>query len=151
MKDQQVHMLEDWGWVVEGSIDIVVDYAFPNKFKALRKALARHGRLVCVSNQQQQGFDSILEQIEISKMKRATLMDFAEHVRVNRKQVWDDMKFLLEMLSSRYIRPKIDKYIPLNELSTLHNEFQNKPLTGAIVCDLSSRHVFNDPAGKSNA
>lgn len=154
MKDQQVHMLDDWGWVVEGSIDIVVDYCFPNKFKSLRKALARHGRLVCVSKQQQQdtqGFGSIIEQLEVSKMKRATLLDFAEHVRVNRDQVRDDMNFLLGMLSARYIRPKIDRYVSLEELSTLHSEVERKPLTGAVVCELAKRHVRNEPPGLSAA
>lgn len=153
MKDKQVHMLDDWGWVVEGSIDIVVDYCFPNKFESLRKALARHGRLVCVSDQQQrmQGFGQNFEQWQISKMKRATLLDFAEHVRVNREQVRADMNYLLEMLSSRYIRPKIDRYVSLEELSAMNNELQKKPLTGAVVCELASKHIRNEPPGKSHS
>ena len=153
MKDKQVHMLDDWGWVVEGSIDIVVDYCFPSKFKSLRKALSRHGRLVCVSDQKQQmqGFGSISEQWQISKMKRATLLDFAEHVRVNREQVRTDMNYLLEMLSSRYIRPKIDRYVTLEELSSMNNEIQTKPLTGAVVCELANKHIRNEPPGKSHS
>ncbi len=153
MKDQQVHMLDDWGWVVEGSIDIVVDYCFPNKFKALRKALAKHGRLVCVSKQQDeaQGISSMVEQLKISKMKRATMLDFAEHVRVNGEQVRADMKYLLEMLSSRYIRPKIDRYVTLEELSSKSSEAIKKPLTGAVVCELASRHIRNEPPGKMHS
>lgn len=152
MKDKQVHMLDDWGWVVEGSIDIVVDYCFPNKFKSLRKALARHGRLVCVSKHQQQlqGFGSVVEQLQISKMKRATLLDFEEHVRVNRDQVRADVNYLMDMLSSRYIRPKIDRYVSLEELSSMHNEVQKKLLTGAIVCELANRHARNEPPGRSH-
>ncbi|GAX19090.1 hypothetical protein FisN_3Lh025 [Fistulifera solaris] len=153
MKDQQVHMLDDWGWVVEGSIDIVVDYCFPNKFKALRKALAKHGRLVCVSKPQDeaQGISSMVEQLQISKMKRATLLDFAEHVRVNGDQVRADMMYLWEMLSSRYIRPKIDRYVTLEELSSMSSEALKKPLTGAVVCELASRHIRNEPPGKMHS
>jgi NADPH:quinone reductase-like Zn-dependent oxidoreductase len=137
----------DWLAVVQGSMDVVVDYSFPRNFSAIRASLARKGRLTCCP--QRKGrmhshsgwmpsieWSYMLERYQLSLVKRATLFDFKEYVEQYRPLVLDDVAFLLSLLATRKIRPQVDRFITLSEIPKAHNEIQsNIPLAGAIICE----------------
>ena len=124
---------DEWLPNVEGKMDVVLDYQFPKEFPAVRAALARKGRLVCVptsgfrhagTERQEEHehvnaacclpYEFLLEYCYLVSMKRATLFNFAdvigESMDENARQ---DLDFLLHLLSTRQLRPDIDRYIGL--------------------------------------
>jgi NADPH:quinone reductase-like Zn-dependent oxidoreductase len=137
----------DWLAVVQGSMDVVVDYSFPRNFSATRASLARKGRITCCpqrngrvhSNSRWMSsieWSYILERYQLSLMKRATLFDFKEYVEQYRPLVLDDVAFLLSLLATRKIRPHVDRFITLSDVPKAHDEIQsNIPLAGAIICE----------------
>jgi hypothetical protein len=48
-----------------------------------------------------------------------------------------DLHFLIDLLSKRNIRPRIDVYVPLTEVSSVHKTLQSrsKDTKGAIICE----------------
>jgi len=132
---------DEWLPAVEGRMDVVVDYDFPNHFSAIQASLARKGRLVCSSpagsghTGWMRGIGCILEQYLLMSMKRATLFDFVEDFERDTDGLKEDFRFLLRLLSLRQIRPQIDRYIKLNDVSQAYRDIQSVPLTGAIICE----------------
>jgi NADPH2:quinone reductase len=133
---------EDWLHIVRNRMNVVVDFKFPKNFSAICESLARHGRLVCcesTSNALDKSwipdFETLFEHSRLSMMKRATLFDTVENVQTHRKDVAQDLRFLLTLLSTRRIRPHIDRYIKVKDVSKAHQEMQRSALTGAIVCE----------------
>lgn len=150
MKKHRVAVLTedpaDWMSVVQGSMDLVLDYGFPKNFSAVRSSLARKGRLVCCPQplRRESIFDCthtselqyLLERYQLSLMKRATLFLFKEYVEQFRTLVFDDTAFLLTILATRKIRPQVDRFITLRDVPSAHDEIRsNLPVSGAIICE----------------
>lgn len=121
---------------------VVIDLAFPRNFSAVCESLAYHGRLVCsaptpnaLEKSWMSDFDNIVEYSKLSMMKRATLFDRVENVQTYREDVVQDLRFLLKLLSTRKIRPSIDRFIKVKDVPQAHQEMQASALTGAIVCE----------------
>lgn len=139
----------DWLPVVQNSMDLVVDYSFPKNFSAVRESLATKGRLICSPQSRRRESSLInsgctpiielpylLERYQLSMMKRATLFDFKEYVEQFRAEVFDDVTFLLSLLSTRKIRPQVDRFITLDDIPNAHDKIRsNVPLKGAIICE----------------
>ncbi|KAL7563139.1 hypothetical protein ACA910_012320 [Epithemia clementina (nom. ined.)] len=145
---------DQWLPHVERKMDVVLDYQFPKHFPAVRAALARKGRLVCVSttgyNMQgrpgddqddlQQNcclpFEFLVEYCYLASMKRATLFSFADVVEESCDDQWQqDLEFLLHLLSTRQLRPDIDRFIGLNEVAKARSDIFKRPLYGSIICE----------------
>jgi NADPH:quinone reductase-like Zn-dependent oxidoreductase len=133
---------DEWLPLVRNRMHVVIDFAFPRNFSAVCDSLARRGRLVCsspITNSTEKGWmselDSIYEYSRLSMMKRATIFDIVENVQTYNGEVKEDLSFLLKMLSTRRIRPHIDRFIKVKDVGTAHEEMQTTALTGAIVCE----------------
>lgn len=133
---------DDWLPVVDGLMDVVVDYEFPRHFWEIKSALASKGRLVCVARRRGAeedgwlaGLESFLECYHLSLVKRASLFDFVESYVNDRYQAREDMDFLLNLLLTRQIRPPVDRYIKLADIPQAHKDMQTLPQEGAIVCE----------------
>lgn len=66
---------------------------------------------------------------------RSSLFDFLGSFKYNRREAKRDFEFLLDLLSKRMIRPRIDRYIGLRDVPSVHEELRNMALAGAIVCE----------------
>jgi NADPH:quinone reductase len=139
----------DWLPVVQNSMDVVVDYSFPKHFSEVRQSLGPKGRLICSPQARPRGsgllsfgcapgikLDFLLERYQLSMMKRANLFDFKEYVEQFRDFVFEDMTFLFSLLSTRKIRPQVDRFITLDYIPKAHQEIRsNVPQEGAIICE----------------
>jgi NADPH:quinone reductase-like Zn-dependent oxidoreductase len=132
----------EWFEYTEKSMDVVIDFQFPNHFSEVRKTLARKGRLVCCTpsnwnkdNAWWSDLSHMLECLQVSSVKRATLFDFRENYKNYRYELKEDLQFLLTALNRRHIRPDIDRYVKLADLPDLHRELERTPATGSIICE----------------
>jgi NADPH:quinone reductase-like Zn-dependent oxidoreductase len=132
----------EWFEYMEQNMDIVIDFQFPNHFSEVRKMLARKGRLVCCTpsnwykdNKWWSDLSQILECLQVSSVKRATLFDFRENYKNYRYELKEDQQFLLTALNRRHIRPDIDRYVKLADIPDLHRELETTPATGSIICE----------------
>jgi NADPH:quinone reductase-like Zn-dependent oxidoreductase len=129
--------------VIRDKMDIIIDYEFPRNFMFISQALARKGRLVCVTPKRSvldssncvSDVMSFFERLEVSLMKRASLFDFSEYYTMNPEVVYKDLNFLLKLLTTRQIRPNIERFVKLCDLPKAHREMQTRPLTGAVICE----------------
>ena len=126
---------DTWTVVLEKRMDLVIDYSFPREFSSVRKTLARKGRLVCAPKGSLSMLSSFFEQCELSMIKRASLFSFDEYFEMHRDEVWQDMNFLLQLLSTRQIRPDIDRFVSPKDLASLRAELSSKPMCGTIICE----------------
>lgn len=155
--------IDDWGPMVENSMDVVIDFDFVQNEKASCQALAANGRLVWYLHPTKRkhvtglawSFDSIWEQTKLCLLERASIYEqndsWAEHpysFKV-RNHIDDpfvhlylltvyfqmDLEFLLRLLAQRQIRPKIDQFIGLAGVKTAHKDLQTRSLSGAIICE----------------
>jgi NADPH:quinone reductase-like Zn-dependent oxidoreductase len=77
---------EDWLPVVRGSMDVVVDYCYPNHSEEVMASLTERGRLVCklstIASKRSHGWmselDHLYEQSTLYLMSKASIFDFAE-------------------------------------------------------------------------
>lgn len=139
----------EWLSFIANTMDVVVDTSFPKNFSAVRNLVARGGRLICSprpkhakSNQFSctptvpSELNYLFERSQLSMMDRATLFDYAEYVAQFRKEVFKDVHFLVNLLSTRKLRPSIDRFISLKGIPNAYNELkQNNPILGAIICE----------------
>jgi NADPH:quinone reductase-like Zn-dependent oxidoreductase len=133
---------DEWLHIVRNRMHVVVDFTFPRNFSAVCDSLARRGRLVCsspITNSTEKGWmselDSIYEYSVLSMMERASIFDMIENVQTYNGEVVEDLHFLLKMLSTRRIRPHIDRFIKVKDVGRAYKEMQTTALTGAIVCE----------------
>ena len=49
-----------------------------------------------------------------------------------------DIQYLFELLSSRKIRPNIDRFITRDDIYKVSVELQNNPAAGDVICELRS-------------
>jgi NADPH:quinone reductase-like Zn-dependent oxidoreductase len=133
---------DEWLHIVENRMHVVIDFDFPHNFSAVCASLATRGRLVCsspITNSIEKGWlpelESIYEYSRLSMMKRATLFDMVENAQTYDGEVVEDFRFLLKMLSTRRIRPNIDRFINVKDVGKAHEEMMTTALTGAIVCE----------------
>lgn len=124
-------------------MDIVVDYEFPRDFYSIRKVLAPKGRLICLNPRQRlhsigswmAGLEEFFERYQLSMIKRASLFDFAESFALHPEEVRCDLTFLLKLLATRQLRPRIDRYIKLRDVPRVRSEIQGRPHAGAVICE----------------
>jgi len=130
---------EEWLPIAKARMDVVVDYQFPKHFNSIRKSLARKGRLVCIAARKPTDQTSIvegfLEHFHLSTIKRASMFDFVGSFELYPKEMHEDLNFLLNLLSTRQIRPQTDRFIRLKDVSKAHREMKNRPLAGSIICE----------------
>jgi NADPH:quinone reductase-like Zn-dependent oxidoreductase len=140
---------DEWLPVVQGKMDVVVDYTFPQNLSAVTRALAKDGRLICCPQSKRAvssadcksvlDLDSfLLERYQLSMVKNAYLFDYPEYVRQFRSQVVEDARFLLHLLARRKLRPQIDRFITFKDVQLLvHREFQtgHRFQGGAVICE----------------
>lgn len=126
---------DEWMEDVKGQMDIIVDYEFPRSFANIRQALSKQGRLVCVYKSPVGGVAAVVDRYQLSTIPRATLFDFELYVRKYRDELREDLNFLLSLLEKRQIRPRIDRYIALQDIPATQEAMKSKPLTGTIVCE----------------
>jgi len=131
----------EWLPHVEGEMDLVLDYSFPQNFGAVQKALAPKGRLVCSESRSRlenpQCFfpvEHFMEYCCLASMKRASLFDFPSQIS-DYETIHEDLEHLFTQLQSRLLRPEIDRYIGLAELAEAHARILSWPLSGSIVCE----------------
>jgi len=131
---------EDWLPVVRDRMDVVIDYQYPRNFNAIRKALGRKARLVCIPPRKKSSpflaeIERFMDQYHLSLMKRTSWFDFAESFDSYPKELQQDTAFLFRLLSTRQIRPQTDGFIRLKDIPRAHREIQNRPLAGSIICE----------------
>jgi NADPH:quinone reductase-like Zn-dependent oxidoreductase len=166
--------MDDWGPMVEKSMDVVIDFDYVQNEKAACKALAANGRLVWYLHPSTHhnvtglawSFDGIWEQTKMCLLERASIYEqnesWAEHpysFKV-RNHVDDafvylslltvrfqlDLEFLLRLLAQRQIRPKIDQFIGLDGVKGAHKDLQTRSLSGAIICEPWKDEETFDPS-----
>jgi NADPH:quinone reductase-like Zn-dependent oxidoreductase len=131
-----------WLPLVEGTIDVVIDYEFPNNLSFLRKALERKGRMVCVppptslpDNNWLSTISSAINQYHLSTVKRATMFNLQESFQSQPQEVYRDLDFLFDALSTRQLRPLIDRYIRLHDVPATLEGLKASPAVGAVICE----------------
>lgn len=114
-------------------MQVVVDFSFPTHLSYLSDTLAKKGRLIANprNNGTLSSFDYLLQRSRLSLIKRASLFDYREYVQ--QFDITQDARFLLELLSTRKIRPQIHQFVSM-EQATISSE-DNKPLKGTIICE----------------
>jgi NADPH:quinone reductase-like Zn-dependent oxidoreductase len=125
------------------SMDIVVDCDYPRNFDVVRLAVAPKGRLVCISNKKSSTKASdwmmrlaeFYDNYRLSLVPRASIYDFEENFERYPDRARYDLSFLMKLLATRQIRPKIDRYIKLKDVPRVHDEIQIRPPGGAIICE----------------
>jgi hypothetical protein len=75
------------------------------------------------------------EQYKVSSIKRASLFDFSEGLKLDLEDTHKDVQYLLKQLTDRHIRPSIDRIVKLNDVPMLFDKIQGCPLSGAIICE----------------
>lgn len=134
---------DEWLPVVENEMDIVIDYEFPKNLWSVYCAMSEKGRLVCINHKRSSGEKDLFsnmakftERYQLSLIEGATLFDFAESKELYPDEMKEDFMFLLRLLSTRQIRPRIDRYITLADIPEVHKELQKRPASnGAIICE----------------
>lgn len=131
-----------WPEEINGMMDVVIDYQFPQNFAAVKAAMARNARLVCCSpenwNRESNWWgdaNQIFECLHLSSLERATFFDFREDYKKNRYELKEDLQFLLTSLTRRQIRPEIDRYVKLDDVPNVYKELKSKPTSGSIICE----------------
>ena len=82
-----------WLPVVQGDMDVVIDFEYPNNFQSVIASLTRKGRLVCKypkrdgRNQSPSPVSKFLGQSALCAMSRASIFDFDEYIRTNFEDV----------------------------------------------------------------
>lgn len=154
LKKSRVTVLKDdpseWLPEVERSMAVVVDYSFPKNFSSVRSALEPKGQLICCPQSRHvedrnlvksdctptMKLTNMLERYQLAMMDHATIFDFKEYVEQFHDDVFEDLTFLLTLLSTRTIRPHVDRFITLEEIPRAHRKIRsNAPLSGAIICE----------------
>ena len=147
----------DWFSAVVNTMDVVVDMAFPKNFSAVKQTVTHEGHLICNPKSKAEAkdpggwsctpsvpmeLDYLLERYQLSFMDHANLFDYKEYVTQFRSEVFEDMRFLLELLSTRKLRPKVDRFITLKDIPSARKELKrSRPLAGAIICEPWKEHV----------
>jgi NADPH:quinone reductase len=139
---------DDWLPEVHEGMDLVVNYEFPKYFWETKAAMAPKGRLVCCAPMHTPGndswltyFESMIGYLQLVTMKRATIFDFAEDHELQPDRVRQDLSYLLKLLTSRQIRPEIDRYIKLSDVPKTYRHMRkqrrkgNMAFTGTIICE----------------
>lgn len=130
----------DWLGRVEGYMDLVIDYTFPFQSAYAKRALNRKGRLVSVPRRQTDFLSDFLGHFELMTLKRATLFDFTTSIELYPADLLQDLNFLLRLLSTRTIRPEIDRFISLSDIPEAYREVTSPSqpsFVGTIICEPS--------------
>lgn len=132
----------DWPEAIDGAMDVVIDYQFPNNFDDVKATMATKGRLVCCTpanwskeNCWWSDLSQLIECLQVTSVKRATLFDFRANYKNNRYELKEDLQFLLTALTRRHIRPQIDRYVKLADVPQVYRELNSCPVTGSIICE----------------
>ena len=131
-----------WPEEIDKTMDVVIDYQFPQNFADVKATMAPKARLVCCTpanwsketkwwSDTNQMFDCL----QLSSLKRATFFDFRENYKKNRYELKEDLQFLLTSLTRRQIRPQIDRYVKLSDVPAVYQELKFKPTSGCIICE----------------
>jgi NADPH2:quinone reductase len=132
---------KDWFSVVEGRMDIIIDYDYSYNRTDIADALAPEGRLVWFAHPPTKhsgnfaDFHNVMDMASICSLTRGSIYDVYENWEFYREESKEDLKFLFGLLTSRKIRPKIDRYINLNGIRNAHEELLNGGIFGAIICE----------------
>jgi len=140
---------DEWLSFIANTMDLVLDMNFPNQFSTIRNVVKPDGYLLCSPRPKgtTPGFWSctpsvpvelgyFFELAQLSMMDRALLFDYAGYVDENRKEIFADMDFLLGLLSTRKLRPSVNRFITLKDIPHVHRELEkSKPTAGAIICE----------------
>lgn len=131
-----------WPDVMEGAMDVVIDYRFPKNFTDVKATVSRKGRLVCCTpthwkKEENLSWPDLTFQIlQLSfSVKRATFFDFRQNYKTSRYELKEDLQFLLTALTRRQIRPQIDKYVKLADAPQVYREMKLNPTAGSIICE----------------
>ena len=133
----------EWPEEIDGTMDVVVDYQFPQNFADVKATIARKGRLVCCSPSSWtkrntswwSDLTQFVECFQLSSVKRATYFDFRTNYKKNRYELKEDFQFLLTALTRRQIRPQIDRYVKLVDVPKVYRDIRSRPSTGSIICE----------------
>lgn len=130
--------------MVKGRMDVVVDFEFPKNLQAVNEAVGPGGRLVCVSQKSHlaetsgwiEGLEDIYESCRLTFINCASLYNFEENFENAPDLARHDLKFLMKLLTTRQIRPQIDRYIHFKDVASIRADLtENRPRRGAIVCE----------------
>lgn len=132
---------EKWKHVVEGRMDVVLDYDVPQELA--RSALAPKGGIVYCPRLATPsesficslGLGPLYNQYQISTMENATLFDFTDSTKNFPDGMRQDLDFLLSLLATRQLRPRIDRFIGLHETRDVSEDLKTDDLTGCIICE----------------
>ena len=132
----------NWPEEIDGMMDVVIDYQFPQNFDAVKATMARKARLVCCTPENWSrktnwwtDTNQVFECLQLSSLKRATFFDFRQNYKKNRYELKEDLQFLLTSLTRRQIRPQIDRYVKLGDVPALYPELKSKATSGSIICE----------------
>ena len=83
-----------WLPVVQGDMDVVIDFEYPKNFQSVIASMTRKGRLVCKYpdrdgryQQSPSPVSKFLGQSALCAMSRASIFDFDEYIRTNLEDV----------------------------------------------------------------
>jgi NADPH:quinone reductase-like Zn-dependent oxidoreductase len=133
----------NWARRVEGRMDVVVDFSYSDHSHSSHAALAPGGRLVWYlpPNKPSPSYltqmELLLGQASAFLAERTTIYDFLLSWDQFHEEFEMDFHFLIELLAKRNIRPRIDIYVPLAEVSSAHKTLQSRSndAKGAIICE----------------
>jgi len=131
----------EWLPQVMNEMDVVIDYDYTLHRNDIANALAPRGRLVWFVHPQTehgglfsdaQGF---LDQAAICAIDGGSIYNVYENWEFARQESKEDLKYLFTLLASRKIRPKIDRFIPLDGIRQAHDDLQTGGIMGSIICE----------------
>ena len=73
--------------------------------------------------------------LQLVMMDRATVFDFVENQELDHDRLRQDLSHLLKLLTSRQLRPEIDRYVKLSEVPKTYQHMKRKRLVGAVICE----------------
>lgn len=155
---------KEWKHIIHRYVDLIVDLEYPKNFESLYGTLKSTGRLVCrkptgrggwlapimdaandfsLLNYPNASMYDIDEQIEyehgdlvVSKtLFVLKLVCQEEYANLSIVYLQRDVRFLFELLQDRKIRPKVDRYVTLQDVERIRKRMRTHPGSGAVVCE----------------
>lgn len=87
--------------------------------------------------------ENFCTQLYLSFLARASFYEVFYSVEKNQAMFKSDLSHIVNLLSQRKIRPKIEKFILLQDVAECHQEVEKFQLDGAIVCEPWRRGGFD--------
>lgn len=126
---------------LEESMDLVIDLSFPLHFASIKSTPKPTGRLVARKNEPNRNImartvSNMVHQVALFMVPNSFLFDF-DCLSVNHNgDVKRDIQYLFQLLSTRRIRPNIDRFITRDDIFKATEELQNHPAAGDVICEL---------------